>query len=88
MVKRVLLFPFWLVKSIVMLVVGLIRIVFVTLFRVLKFVFAHALWTGIGGVIGYLIGRKVLAKSEEEDEWVGEPEQPREPEKPAEPPAE
>ena len=56
MIGRILLFPFWVVKKILGLVFGIIG-----------FAARRAPWIAVGGLAGYLLGKKYLEKKSQEN---------------------
>ena len=73
MIGKILLFPFVLVKNIVVLVLRVIGLGFRTVFGVLRFLFKHTLGVVIAAVVGVLL-RKKHTESKAEGE-AGEPEE-------------
>ena len=60
MIGKIILFPFWLIKTILGSGIGIIRFALGFLFGIFRFIFGHLLGSIFGFVVGLLLGKKHL----------------------------
>lgn len=58
MLKKLLLFPFWLVGKGLGSVIGVVRLFLGLIGGIVRFVFSHLIGTMVGAVIGLFLGRR------------------------------
>ena len=58
MIGKIISLPFWAISRVLGLFTGILKLLFSSVFSLLRFIFNHLIGTILGAVIGFVLGRK------------------------------